>query len=128
MNNAIYYRYGLGLQYQFQNSPEQIGTTPYVPIDKPLDYSISPAPKNTRYLVTDYPDQTIDLEYINKSTKPDIHKINIPLGIAATGLTTFTKDGLFTIDGANRITNKQKEPTIRLAPNVFHSSFTHYYS
>lgn len=128
MNNAIYYRYGLGLQYQFQNSPEQVGTTPYVPIEKPIDYSISPAPKNTRYLVTDYPDQIIDLEYINKSNKPDIHKINIPLGIAATGLTTFTKNGLFTIDGANRITNKQKEPTIRLAPNVFRSSFTHYYS
>ena len=128
MNTTTYYRYGLGLNYTFQNATQNIGIKPYEPIEKPLDYTISPAPSNIRYLVTDNPDQTIDIPYIIKSNKPDIHKINIPIGVPATGLTTFTKGGLSTIDGANRITNKQKEPTIRLAPNVFHSSFTHYYS
>jgi hypothetical protein len=126
MNNATYYRYGLGLQYQFKNSPQTIGTNQYQPIEKLMDYTVSPAPSNLRYIITDYPDPTIDVSYINQTTKPDVHKINIPMGVPATGLTTFTKDGLFTIDGANRITNKQKEPTIRLAPNVFHSAFIHY--
>jgi hypothetical protein len=128
MNNAIYYRYGLGLQYQFQNQPESIGTSPYVPIEKPTDYSVSPAPKNLRYIVIDYPDQTIDVNYINKSSKPDIHKINIPIGIPATGLTSFVREGLFTLNGSSVLNNKQGEQSIKLGPNQYKSNFLHYRS
>ena len=127
MNNAKYYKYGAGVQYQFQNQRENIPISPYIPIEKPQDYIVSPAPKNIRHIVIDNPDQIIDTNYINLSSKPDIHKINIPFGFPATGLTTLTKDGLYTLNGTDRITNKQKEPTIRLAPNVYKSSFNHYY-
>lgn len=108
MNNAKYYIYGKGLQYQFKNQSESIGFSPYVPIEKPLDYTVSPAPRNTRYLVINYPDQIIDTDYIIRSTKPDIHKINIPIGVPATGLTTLSKDGMYTLNGADRVTNKQR--------------------
>jgi len=126
MNNATYYRYGLGLQYQFKNSPQTIGTNQYQPIEKLMDYSVSPAPSNLRYIITDYPDPTIDIRYINQTTKPDVHKINIPMGVAATGLTLFSREGLFTINGVSRISNKQAEQSIRLGTNQFKSNFSHY--